>query len=304
MRWRKWMANAAIVVAALTSTVCGAQTLYAASFRSGAASGAEGIAGSLYTVNLASGSAVFVAPLRLNGTLPIGITGLAVHPVTGVFYGITPAGSPNAPTSLVTVDPATGRAQLVGDLRHPGSDIAFNRAGIMFAWLPGTSQLGIVNLTNGAITPIGTARGSGAPAGLAIDAQGAAYITPTGAAGTLDTVEIATGTVKTGAQLAGAPFPSGINSLTFTPSGLLLAVNTNDGAPALTRLVTINTASGAVSTIGTLPDDTDALTFASDSRREEMSPVNVQTLALLVLGAIALVLGLIGWFVGRKPTSR
>ena len=301
MRWPRWMAYSAIVAATFTSTVCGAQTLYAASFRSGAASGSEGIAGSLYTVNLASGSAVFVAPLRLNGTQPIGITGLAVHPQTGVFYGVTPPGSPNSPVSLVTIEPASGRAQLVGELRHPASDISFNRAGILFAWLPGTSQLGIVSLTTGAITPIGTTRGPGSPAGLAIDSAGTAYITPTGAGGTLDTVDIATGTLKTGPQLTGAPFPTGINSLSFTPSGLLLAVNSNAGAPALTRLVTINTATGAVSTIGTLPDDTDALTFASESRREEMSPVNVQTLALLVLGAIALVLGLIGWFVGRKP---
>ncbi|HUP28855.1 MAG TPA: hypothetical protein VM122_01690 [Usitatibacter sp.] len=301
MLWARWMAGAAIVAATLIPGVGSAQTLYAASFRSGAASGSEGIAGSLYTVNLASGSAVFVAPLRLNGTQPIGITGLAVHPQTGVFYGVTPPGSPNSPTSLVTVEPTTGRAQLVGDLRYPASDISFNRAGILFAWLPGTSQLGIVNVSNGAITPIGQPRGSGAPAGLAIDGASTAYITPSGAGGTLDTVDMATGTVKTGPQLSGAPFPSGINSLSFTPSGLLLAVNSNAGAPALTRLVTINTATGAVSTIGTLPDDTDALTFASESRREELSPVNVQTLALLVLGAIALVLGLIGWFVGRRP---
>jgi hypothetical protein len=150
------------------------------------------------------------------------------------------------------------------------------------------------------VTPIGSARTPGAPAGLAIDGKGSAFITPTGATGTLDTVDMATGVVTTGPALTGAPFPSGINSMTFTPSGLLLAVNTNAGAPAHTHLVTINTASGHVSTIGTLPDDTDALSFAAESRREEMSAVNVQTLALLVLGAIALVLGLIGWFVGRK----
>jgi hypothetical protein len=47
----------------------------------------------------------------------------------------------------------------------------------------------------------------------------------------------------------------------FSPSGLLLAVNSNGGSPASTRLVTINTATGAVATIGALPDDTDALTF-------------------------------------------
>jgi len=300
MRWRTWVAVAAIVAAVLASTAAEAQTLYAASFRSSALGAAEAVAGSLYTVNLGTGSAVFVAPIRLNGTLPIGITGLAVHPTTGVFYGITPQGSPNAPMSLVTIDPTTGRAQLVGDLRLPGSDITFNRAGIMFAWLPATSQIGFVNLATGAITPIGPARGPGLPSGLAIDSRGTAYITPNGAGGTLDSVDIATGAVTPGPQLAGAPFPSGVNSMTFTPSGLLLAVNSNAGSPALARLITINTATGAVSTIGTLPDDTDALTFA-EVRREEMSTVNVQTLALLVLGAIALVLGLIGWFVGRKP---
>ena len=69
--------------------------------------------------------------------------------MTAGFYGITPQASPNAPNSLITIDPNTGVAQLVGDLRIPGSDIAFNRAGILFAWLPGTSQLGIVNTSNG-----------------------------------------------------------------------------------------------------------------------------------------------------------
>jgi hypothetical protein len=300
MRWRGWAALVAVFAAMLVATGAQAQTIYAASFRSSALGASDGIAGSLYTVNLANGSATFVAPIRLNGTQPIGITGLSVHPATGVFYGITSAGSPNSPTSLVTIEPATGRAQVVGDLRLPSSDITFSRAGILYAWLPGTSQLGVVNVTNGAITPIGPARAAGSAAGLAIDSGSTAYVTPNGAGGTLDTVDIATGIVKTGPQLAGSPFPTGINSMTFTPSGLLLAVNSNAGSPALARLVTINTATGVVSTIGTLPDDTDALAYA-EQRRDELSAVNVQTLALLVLGAIALVLGLIGWFVGRKP---
>ncbi|HET7730089.1 MAG TPA: hypothetical protein VFK48_08665 [Usitatibacter sp.] len=291
------------VAMSLVSASAGAQTLYAASFRSSALGGNDGIAGSLYTVNLASGSATYVAPIRLGGNQPLGVTGLAVHPSTGVFYAITSLLSPTAPQSLVTIDPATGKATLIGDLRFPCSDITFNRAGILFAWLAGSSQLGIVNLTTGAVTPIGPSRGPGPPAGLAIDSAGVAYITPGGAGGTLDTVDIATGNVKPGPQLTGAPFPAGINSMTFSPSGLLLAVNSNGGSPASTRLVTINTSTGAVSSIGTLPDDTDALTFLSESRRGELSAVNVQTLALLVLGAIALVLGLIGWFVGRKPRA-
>ena len=85
--------------------------------------------------------------------------------------------------------------------------------------------------------------------------------------------------------------------------GLLLAVNSNAGVPANTRLVTINLGTGKISNIGTLPDDTDALAFTPELRPTELSSVNVQTLALLVLGAIALILGLIGWAVGRKPRA-
>jgi hypothetical protein len=223
MGWRQ-RAGALMAVAGL-AVPCGsqAQTLYAASVRSLATAGGQGVAGSLYTVNLGTGSPTFVAPIRLGGSTPIGLTGLAAHPQTGVFYGITSALSTTQGQSLVTLDVNTGTATLVGELRHAASDISFNRAGILFTWLTSTSQLGIVSLTTGAVTPIGTPRAAGPPAGLAIDGKGTAFITPTGAAGTLDTVDIATGIITTGPALNEAPFPSAINSMTFTPSGLLLA---------------------------------------------------------------------------------
>ena len=299
MSWRGRMGRLLAAAALVMPCTSIADTLYAASVRSGAPGTNDAISGSLYTVNLGSGSATFVAPLRLNGHAPIGITGLSAHPQTGVLYGITSPLSPSNPQSLVTVDPNNGNATLVGELRFPGSDISFNRAGILFTWLPATSQLGIVNLSNGAVTPIGNPGAGGSIAGLAIDQGGNAFITPSGAAGTLDTVDIASGTMKKGPPLTGAPFPSAINSMTFTPSGLLLAVNSNAGSPASTRLVTINTATGAVSSIGTLPDDTDALAFVASQRTEPI--MSGQTLALVVLGVIALVLGLIGWAVGRRP---
>ena len=304
MGWRQRVFAVVGVCGALVSIEAAAQTLYAASVRSLATTGGQGVAGSLYTVNLGTGSATFVAPVRLNGAAPIGLTGMAAHPQTGVFYGITSQLSTSQGQSLVTVDVNTGNATLIGEIRHAASDISFNRAGILFAWLTNTSQLGIVNLTTGAITPIGNARGPGPPAGLAIDAKGLAFITPSGAAGSLDTVDIGTGTITIGPALNEAPFPSSINSMTFTPSGLLLAVNSNAGVPANTRLVTINLSTGKVSNIGNLPDDTDALAFTPEIRRTgELSSVNVQTLALLVLGAIALILGLIGWAVGRRPRT-
>ena len=301
MALRTWAAAASLAAALLWSPGGQAQKLYAASVRS-IAEGSSTVGGSLYSVALATGSASFVAPIRLSGSSPLGITGLAVHPTTGVFYGITSPLSRTNPISLVTIDPATGNAQMIGPLRRVASDISFTRAGILFAWLPETSQLGIVNTENGLVTPIGAVGPAGPPAGLAIDLQNVAYITPKGAIGTLDTVDIASGLIKPGPPLVGAPFDSAINSMTFTPSGLLLAVNSNAGAPAATRLVTINVATGAVSNIGTLPDDTDGLAFAALPSREP-PPVDYQTMALTGLGVIALILGLIGWAVGRRPKA-
>ena len=298
------LAIAMLAVGALTSTTGNAQKLYAASVQSLAGTGGGGLAGALYTVNLGTGSATFVAPIKINGVTSIGVSGLAAHPATGVFYGITSPLTTGVPQSLITLDPATGKATVIGGLRFEGSDIAFSRAGILYTWLPSTSQIALVNIETGAVTPVGPQGLPSSPAGLAIDAQGIAYITPKGAAGTLDTVDIATGILKTGPPLTGAPFPSVINSMTFTPSGLLLAVNSNAGAPADTRLVTINTATGAVSNIGTLPHDTDALTFAiGASSPGAIALLSGQTLALIALGVIALILGLVGFLVGRRPKA-
>jgi hypothetical protein len=291
-----------VAAGALAAAPVTAQTLYAASVRAPTGGDADTIAGSLYAVRLSSGSATFVAPLRLNGTTPIGLTGLAVHPATGLFYGITSPLANELPQSLVTLDPQSGNAKLIGNLRFSGSDIAFNRAGILFTWLPATRQLGIVNLETGAVTPIGTAGPPGTPAGLAIDDEGVAYIAPKGAGGTIDTIDVGTGTIKAGPALSGAPFDNAINSMTFSPSGLLLAVNSNGGVPAETRLVTINTATGVVSNIGHLPNDTDALTFAgSNARGTPGIEFSGQSIALIVLGVIALILGLVGFLVGRRP---
>ena len=235
--------------------------LFAASVRSGIALDAP-IAGNLYAVNLANGTATLVGAIRLPGSKPIGVTGMAVHPATGVLYGITSEQSPNHPRSLVTIDPTSGAATLVGDLGSIGSDIAFDAKGTLYVWLPGTSQLGTVNLSNASVAPIGRPSAAGSPAGIAIDPGGMVYVTSKGASGTLDNVDLVSGALQVGPPLTGAPFSTQINSMTFSPSGLLLAVNSNGGSPANTRLVTINTATGAVSTIGTLPDDTDALAFS------------------------------------------
>lgn len=281
-------------------------TLYAASVRSGGvARGDAPIAGNLYTINLASGTATLVGAIRLAGGKALGVTGMAAHPTSGTLYGITSQQSPNNPRSLVTIDPGSGSASLVGELGVAGSDIAFDAKGLLYMWLPGTSQLGIVDTSSASVTPLGRPGPPGGPAGIAVDPQGMVFVTAKGAGGTLDNVDLATGALQVGPPLTGAPFSTQINSMSFSPSGLLLAVNSNGGSPANTKLVTINTASGAVATIGNLPDDTDALAFtggAGPNLAPTFSTLNPGArVVVAVVSTILVVLAIVVLLRGRKP---
>jgi DNA-binding beta-propeller fold protein YncE len=290
----RWVVGA--IAGLLLSVTAVAQTLYVATMRPQAAAGTSAaLVSGLYTVNLATGTATFAAPLRANGLRPIGITGLAVQGTTGVFYGITSTLSPNHPKALFVVDPVSGDASLVGELSSAGSDIVFDHSGTLFMWIPATHQIARVDINTGQVTPLGRPGKEEALGGLAVDAQGVGYVTPSGANGTLDTVDLKTGEFKTGPPLVGAPYPGAITAMTFTPSGLLLAVNSNVGSPAHARLVAINTATGQVANIGTLPDDSDALTFAPVSRDigQMLSTMSGRTMALLAL-VLGLILALIG----------
>jgi streptogramin lyase len=296
--------------ALLFAAAAAAQTLYTTSIRTFAGGGGEKVVGNLYTVNLSDATAKLVAPILLGGNTAVGITGLAVHPATGVFYGITSPLSPVNPRSLVTIDVSTGAAELVGPLGASGSDIGFDPQGNLFVWLPGTSQLGAVDLSTAQVRPLGPPRPPGNSGGIAIDDKGIAWVTPNGAVGNLDRVDTATGVLTKGPTLIGAPFPSGIAAMTFTPSGLLLALNSNGGSPASVRLVTINTKTGQVNAIGSLPDDSDSLAFTSlgtHDIRAALATMSGRSLALsfLILGlAIAILAMLVVKLFKRKTGVR
>src|SRR5260221_14370685 len=141
-----------LATAGCASSHAALHTLYAASVRTGIASDAP-IAGNLYTINLASGTATLVGAIRLPPSKPIGVTGLAVHPASGVIYGITSEQSPNHSRSLVTIDPITANAVLVGQLGMAGSDIAFDSHGNPYLRLPQTGPLGTGDITRAAAIP-------------------------------------------------------------------------------------------------------------------------------------------------------
>jgi hypothetical protein len=282
----------AMAPAAMVAEV-NAEVLYAATVRPPGGGAPDAVAGAIYVVELSTGTARFLAPIRLEGFGPIGVTGLATHPKTGQFYAITTPLS-TAQQSLVTIDPTTGIASLIGPLGYPGSDIAFSPAGALYAWLYQSRQVGQVDLATGASSPIGPARTPGGPGGIAIDREGIAFVAGNGGSGTLDTVDLGTGEIKQGPALRDAPFPAAINSMTFTPSGMLLAVNSNAGSPAEARLVAVNVATAAVSTIGTLPQNSDALAFTAtggpghDRRSAFLLPLLVIATIVALLAAFRL----------------
>ncbi len=288
MTLRATLFRLAFVALVVLSGAAAAQTMYAASLRSFANAGGQIVVGNLFSINLANGATTLLAPIRIEGGTAVGITGLAVHPTTGIFYGITSGLSPDHPHSLVQIDPKSGSALLVGPLKSRGSDISFGPGGTLYIWIPASRQLGTVDLTTGEVTPLGAPGPPTTAGGLAIDDKGITYITPEGAAGTLDTVDRKTGAISTGPQLSGAPYTS-INAMTFTPSGLLLAVNSNAGSPALTRLVQINTSTGAVAALVGLPDDTDAVSFGPPQALD--LPAMLATISGRVLAAIGLAAG-------------
>lgn len=280
----------AAFVAAISFPVLAESLLYAATVRAHTGAGDDN-AGTLYLIDPATGAAKAIGPLRIQGR-PIGITGLAVHPKTGVIYGITAGSSPNNRNSLVTIDPNTAEATLIGQMRVAGSDITFDNDGELFIWLPDTNQVGRINLASGRVTALGEIGDSRRlEGGIAFDGHGKLYTTPSGATGPIELRDPSTGAVTLGPMLVNAPYLSSINSLAFSPRGELYGVNSNMGSPAHTALVKVDTHNGIVTQIGGLPEDTDCLAFVDAPRA---SFIGNQTPANIVLVTSILAAALLG----------
>lgn len=277
--------------------------LYAVTLR-----GSQGqLGGKLYKVDPRDATSVALCTFELEGQ-PIGLRGIAIHPKTRVFYGITAGFNRAAAASLVTLDPATGKAKVVGRLGHLGSDLNFDAAGKLYIWLTERNQLGTVNLGTGEATPLapsGLAQTIGG--GFAIRGDGAAVISATSAAGTVDHVDLATGRVTTGPGLSGAPFVSALLAMDFSPDRRLYAVNTNLGTPAAAALVLVDPESGRVTRIGPLPDDATAIAFGDDEDAvaSTLPRTYAGSSALVLAAALSALAGVaVGFVVGRRHAQR
>ena len=287
----------AVLFAIAFAMPAAAQTLYAVSVRTYSDPGYRGVEGNLYIVDPETAATNLVTSLNVSGKTPVGLDGLAIHPRTGVFYGITAPTSAVIPRTLVILDPTTGNVTPVGELSQVGSDIAFDPDGTLYMWLPETRQLGTVNLDNGQVTSRGAPIERGAAkGGFALPGGGKAFVAGTGGAGTIDTVDLNTGTITIGPAITGAPFPDLINGLAYS-KGVLYGINTSFGRSTQANLITIDPNTGKVANIGALPNDTDALTFGPATATKDMAASILEwripvLVALFVFAVIVIVIAM------------
>jgi hypothetical protein len=243
------------------------QTLYAAT--------TNGAGGSLYTVNPNTAAYTLVGPL-LVGSKPIGITGLAFNPVNGVLYGVTDDFSLNFPDYLVTINPASGAATVVGPLNTTSiSDISFNSTGALYGWdvqvtpTQASTFLVSISLTTGTATTIGPvlitpnafpSTPSNFDGGLAFNPAGVLYsesnignqgcCSPYPVTEVFEKVDPLTG--NTTPVSSSSPFgDSSVNSMAFNAAGILFESTVN--SDGYSSLYTVDPATGNVNFVGSLP---------------------------------------------------
>src|SRR5262245_33059555 len=124
------MARAFVTLLLITGLVgvpaawCQAATLYAAN-------GSGGNLSSLAILNQTNGALSSIV-----GPIGFAVTGLAVHPGTGVLYGSTSTGDAQG-GSLITINKTTGKGTLVGSFGLGGftlPDLTFTSDGTLYGW--------------------------------------------------------------------------------------------------------------------------------------------------------------------------
>lgn len=295
---RNWIRRIGLsVLLGLAAAGTQAQVLY------GSTGGGGNPAAQLGTINQATGA---FTPI---GAIGFAVTGLAVHPTTGVLYGSTGGSSPVSPNSIITINTTTGAGTLVGAAGGgcTPADITFRSDGVLFGWCEGPDSLATFNLGTGAATIVGASGLGTFGSGIAFDNGGTLYYAGSGGSGMFRTINPATGAPTNVAALTGAPQPGGsVNAMANNPTtNVLFAVNAaSAGLGSATNLVTINKATAVVTNIGASVANLDGIAFAPLAAGAGASiPVPTlsewATILLALLIAAAAVVAL-----RRKPTQR
>jgi len=216
------------------------------------ATGSGGVLSVLYTIDKATGAGTAIGPIGFN------VSGIAFDPTTGILYGLSGNREAGAP-ELITINPTTGAGTLVGTVTAiPGgyADITFDAAGQLYGFNePGCDCLVRIDKATAAVTFVGPTTPS-ATSGLAFSNAGTLYLDGVGSLRILDPV---TGAVTSTISPFSRPVAMGMD---FDENDILYGLERLGNGPSGPRnLVTINTANGAVTTIGATVPGLDALAF-------------------------------------------
>jgi uncharacterized repeat protein (TIGR01451 family) len=223
----------------------------------------------LYTLDPSDGSVLStIGPIEVGMTQLSHVTGIAIHPSTGVMYGVANMGNciddyPGNAT-LITIDPATGAATEIGSTGIQIPDIAFDPFGTLYAWgefdssFNDNDDLYTINLATGAATKVGECNCGTSATGLAIDSKGAVYMKN---GNILNRMNPATGTIVN--EIFLNDFAN--NLLAFDDSDVLFTLQRSGGY----TLKTINIDTGEVTDIGS---DTIANISAIEFQRDITAP--------------------------------
>ena len=217
------------------------------------ASGSNNRSG-LYVVDPNTAAGTFIDAIRTPDFQSLLVTGIAFNPLSGILYGTTTDGR------LVTIDPGTAVATVIGSLGKSLRDISFRSDGTLFGFEANDPfSLATINLNTGAATTVGNSGlASTVGGGLAFSPNDTLYLSATGHAGTLDTLNPATGARTIGPILLNSRIGNGeMSALAFNSLGTLFALdNPNQD------LVIIDPATGAITDVCSFFDPTDAIAFS------------------------------------------
>jgi hypothetical protein len=191
----------------------------------------------------------------------------------GILFGATGEHSPNEPSSLVTINPATGQATVIGPF-HTAANQARGIADLVIAppnSLCAGTLLGVsgddrnlysIDPTTALVTQRSPARIPGSNQGnsLTFDATGNLWLASVDTDSLLR-LDCATGEVLQTVSLTGTN-GGAIKAVAGAADGTLLGSRgANAGPGGATDLISINLATGTITSPGPLPVNTDALTF-------------------------------------------
>jgi uncharacterized repeat protein (TIGR01451 family) len=240
---------ALLLAAALPSGASAAAgDLYAVTGAGGGLGSCNGTLSSLYTLDPDTGAATLVGPITVGGTQVRHVTGLAVKPNDGTLYAIRGSQVPQpdctdfGESTLLTVNPATGEATVVGTAGSVSGqfpDIDFDPFGTLYGWNENGDDLYTISLS-GSSTLVGECDCNTAQTGVAIDSAGTVYVKP---GSDLWTVGHSTGQIITAIGLDQTPQ----NILAFDPNDVLYS-GTRTGTGF--TLQTIDPSTGTVTDVG------------------------------------------------------